>query len=141
MRMHESSRRFFCVLNLTGLRKALLIYSDYSDGKYPTPDKWCDLLLEHTDVFENQFKCPGNKKARCSYAINPNNEPNSPPDMVLLFEIEGSWNRWNIFGGPEILTTENHRGKGCHILFNDGRVEFVKPEQLAELNWGEQQQQ
>ncbi len=43
--------------------------------------------------------------------------------------------RWNQFGGPEILTTENHKGKGCNILFNNGRVEFVKPEQLGELRW------
>ena len=43
--------------------------------------------------------------------------------------------RWNQFGGPEILTTENHNGRGCFILFNDGRVEFVKPERLGELRW------
>ena len=43
--------------------------------------------------------------------------------------------RWNQVGGPEILTTENHKGKGCNVLFNNGRVEFVKPEQLGELKW------
>jgi len=43
--------------------------------------------------------------------------------------------RWNQFGGPEILTIENHNGQGCFILFNDGRVEFVKPERLGELKW------
>jgi len=52
--------------------------------------------------------------------------------MVLLFETKGGWNQ---FGGPEILTTENHKGKGCNILFNDGSVEFVKPERLGELKW------
>ena len=43
--------------------------------------------------------------------------------------------RWNQVGGPEILTTENHKGKGCNILFNDGSVEFVKTERLGELVW------
>ena len=43
--------------------------------------------------------------------------------------------RWNQFGGPEILTTENHKGKGCNILFNDLHVEFVKKERLGELKW------
>lgn len=43
--------------------------------------------------------------------------------------------RWNQFGGPEILTFENHRGKGCNILFNDYHVEFVTPERLGELKW------
>jgi hypothetical protein len=37
---------------------------------------------------------------------------------------------------PEILTTENHKGKGCTILFNNLHAEFVKTEELGELNWG-----
>ncbi|MBN1805728.1 MAG: hypothetical protein JW837_10785 [Sedimentisphaerales bacterium] len=44
--------------------------------------------------------------------------------------------RWNQSGGPELLTTENHRGQGCNVLFNDLHVEFVKAERLGELNWG-----
>ena len=44
--------------------------------------------------------------------------------------------RWNQVRGPEMLTTDNHKGKGCNILFNDGHVEFVKAERIAELNWG-----
>lgn len=43
--------------------------------------------------------------------------------------------RWNQVGGPEILTTENHKGQGCFILFNDSHIEFVKPERLGELKW------
>jgi prepilin-type processing-associated H-X9-DG protein len=43
--------------------------------------------------------------------------------------------RWNQLGGPEILTTENHKGKGCNILFVDGRVEFVKTKNLSKLKW------
>jgi len=41
--------------------------------------------------------------------------------------------RWNQFGGPEILTVENH--KGCNVLFNDFHVEFVKTEKLKDLKW------
>ncbi len=44
--------------------------------------------------------------------------------------------RWNQVGGPELLTTENHEGKGCWVLFNDWHAEFVKAERLAELKWG-----
>lgn len=43
--------------------------------------------------------------------------------------------RWNQVGGPEILTTENHNGKGCNVLFNDGRVEFIKTKHLDKLKW------
>jgi len=78
------------------------------------------------------FTWPVPKKGTCSYAMNPNCRPNSPSDMVLLFETKGGWNQ---FGGREILTTENHGGKGCNILFNNGRVKFVKTERLDDLAW------
>jgi len=125
-----------CGTNLSGLGKAMAIYANDYDGKYPTADKWCDLLLQGDYVNEKQFVCRAARDSgdneRCHYAINPNCKPNSPPDLVLLFETKGSWNR---FGGPEILTTENHGGKGCNILFNDGRVEFVETKDLGKLKW------
>ncbi len=43
--------------------------------------------------------------------------------------------RWNQFGGPEILTTENHGGKGCNIVFKDRRVDFVPTQRLGTLKW------
>jgi len=93
-----------------------------------------------------------------------------PPDVVLLFETnfgknplgrqallaDRDWHkfldypdskekvyklRWNQFGGPEILTTENHKGKGCNVLFNDGRVEFIETEQIGELKWEVEQKE
>jgi len=70
---------------------------------------------------------------RSDYAMNPNCEPNSPPGTVLLFETKGGWNQ---FGGPGLLTFENHGGKGCNILFNDGHVEFVRTKLFEELKWG-----
>ena len=57
---------------------------------------------------------------------------NAPPDMVLLFETRPGWNQT---GGPEILTTDNHNGNGCNILFNDGHVEFVRTEDINDLKW------
>ena len=126
--------RMMCATNLSGLGKSMLIYAHKNDGEYPTPSEWCDLLLQNTDLQEKQFRCDGNKKERCSYAMNPNCEPNSPKDMVLLFETKGGWNQ---FGGEELLTTENHGGHGCNILFNDTHVKFVTPEEIGQLNWGD----
>ncbi|MBA7674669.1 hypothetical protein ES703_82890 [subsurface metagenome] len=131
-RQRHYARRVVCLANLHTLGKALAAYAKEQDGKYPTTDKWCDLLIEHAEVSERAFVCPSAGEGLCHYAINPNCKPNSPADMVLLFETKGGWNQ---FGGPEILTTENHKGKGCNILFNNGRVEFVKPERLGELKW------
>ncbi len=118
------------------------IYANDFDGKYPAAEKWCDLLIKDYDggyyVKVDDFVCRsalrGGDKGRCHYAMNPNCEPNSPGDMVLLFESKGGWNQ---SGGPEIVTFENHKGKGCNILFNNGQVEFVKPEQISKLKWKE----
>jgi len=44
-------------------------------------------------------------------------------------------NRWNQHGGPEILSTEHHEGQGCFIVFANGRVKFIKTENLPKLRW------
>jgi len=124
--------RIACGFNLRRLGASMQIYASDYDNRYPIADKWCDLLVRHSKVEEKTFVCPYPGKGRCHYAINPNCEPNSPNDIVLLIETKGGWNQ---FGGPEILTLENHNGKGCNVLFNDGRIEFVKPERIAELKW------
>ena len=110
----------------------LKIYASNSDNQYPTADSWCDLLMMHTKVTEDLFKCPGLEKGRCTFAVNPNCKPNSIVDTVLLFETRDGWNQ---HGGPELLNTKNHGGKGCNILFNDGRVEFVPKKRFDELKW------
>ena len=43
--------------------------------------------------------------------------------------------RWNQVGGPEILTTKHHKGKGCNVLFHSGHVRFVERGQFEELKW------
>jgi hypothetical protein len=131
-------QRDVCPEHLFALGKSLKIYAD-EHGTYPAADKWCDILSQRNDVNETLFKCPYNKKARCSYAINPNCEPNSTGDVVLLFETKGGW---NTFGGPELLSIDNHiKGEGAFILFNDGHVMFNIADPngkiINELNWGE----
>ena len=127
-----------CAANLQALGKWMIIYSGDYDEKYPRTEKWCDLLTEYMKttednrVIEKCFICPANKKGRCHYAMNPNISPHSQPGLVLLFETEGGWNRTV---GPEILTTENHHGKGCNVLFNDSHVEFVRADEILELSW------
>jgi len=128
----ELQAQMTCGKNLFNLGTTMRIYASDFDGKFPLPHKWCDSLLKYGKVNEKSFNCPLNKKKRCSYAMNPNCEPNSPGDMVLLFESKGAWNQ---YGGAELLAPENHGGRGCFISFNDGHVYFVKTEQLGQLKW------
>jgi prepilin-type processing-associated H-X9-DG protein len=120
-----------CAANLRVLGRAMLIHS-CGDGPYPAANEWCDFLVQEGYTLEETFVCDGAREGRCNYAINPNVSPISHPRLVLLFETKGGWNQ---FGDSELLTFENHKGKGCNVLFNDGHVEFVKTEQLGQLKW------
>jgi prepilin-type processing-associated H-X9-DG protein len=129
------SNRTMCGCNLRVLGASLKCYAKNNYDRYPMGSKWCDLLINDANVAhiqEKLFVCPSGGEGRCHYAMNPNCEPNSPGDMVLLFETKGGWNQ---FGGPELLTFENHNGKGCNVLFNDGRVEFVTPKNVGKMKW------
>jgi len=148
----SSAAGMICSNNLIELHKAMLIYTEEHEGRYPDPNHWCDSLLQHTKVDATRFFCPGVKlrwkrkvlpwpiprKARCYYAMNPNCCLNSPPDTVLLFETKGGWNQ---SGGPEILSMDNHLGHSCHILFNDGQVKHLNPSSLGQLKWKVEQDQ
>lgn len=129
----EIENRIFCKGNMYELSSGIWLYAQ-DHNEYPTADNWCDLLIEGEYARERLFKCRGGKKGRCSYAINPNAEPSSPNDVVLIFETKGGWNQ---FGGLESLSTNNHQGRGAFITFNDIRTQFIKPEQFGELKWGD----
>lgn len=140
-----TARRMWCRENLEHLRFSIEDYAKDHSNKYPTPNKWCDLLFkDEYDRFwrNNRFVCKAALKSgvqgRCHYAINPNCEPNSSGDVVLLFEATGGWNQ---FGGPELLSPENHKGYGCNILFNDRHTEFVEPKRFGNLKWKDDQNQ
>ncbi len=132
----RQAQRIMCGTNLSGIGKAMMVYSYDNDGEYPTPDRWCDLLIEQADATDKMFTCPGAElKDTGNYAMNPAVEKmgaDSPADMVLVFESQPGWNQ---AGGPELLTLDNHQHEGCNILFVDGHVEFVKPEDIPKLRW------
>jgi|GEM_PF-573751 len=135
-RKRALGRRLVCQATLRDLGKAMYIYAMEFDNRYPAPGRWCDLLLKHAEVPEQAFACrsalANDVEARCHYAMNPNAEPNSPPDLVLLFESKGGWNQ---FGGPELLPTEPYHREGINVLFNSKDVRIIDAGEVAELNW------
>jgi competence protein ComGC len=140
-RTRTLAQRVACAAHLKGLANAMIVYTTEYDGRFPTSGQWCDLLIDHADVCENSFRCPSAcRSSACgykfSYGFNANLDgltiDDVPADTVLMFEIDGGW---NVAGGPEIISTNNHRGEGCHIVFADGYVEFVRTENLQHLKW------
>ena len=134
-RVRQVAFRITCGTNMSDLGKLMLLYAGDYDEKFPTPSNWCDLLSEYTEINPETFRCKGAPEGPCNYAMNINVEKlgiSSPPDMVLLFETRPGWNQ---SGGPEILTTDNHQGEGCNVLFIDMHAEFVTTSRLKSLRW------
>ncbi|MHC4155524.1 MAG: hypothetical protein ACYST6_11470 [Planctomycetota bacterium] len=133
-----------CRSNVHQLSLFMTFYTDDNNGHYPTTDKWCDLLVasypEAADPYI--FICPvvRDKMTQDSnqscYVLNENilgmKASEIPPDVVLLFEGPIGWNQT---GGPELLTTEYHKGEGVCVSLADLSVKFVRPDEFAELKW------
>ncbi|MGA2915375.1 MAG: DUF4190 domain-containing protein [Sedimentisphaerales bacterium] len=132
------SQRIICGTNLSVISKAVISYADDHNDMYPLADNWCDVLIKDYNVAPKQFCCPSSdaKEGQSSYAININvagkRASEVPPDTVLLFETKAGVNP---AGGPEILSTDNHQGDGCNILFADGHVKYLRKEELSTLRW------
>jgi len=121
-----------CKSNLRQIGLSMFIYAQENDGRYPDPNRWCDSVIQYMKDPDELFVCPGGTDAPSHYAMNPNAEPNGPSDLVLLFDTKGGWNQ---YGGPEMLTFENHRGKYCNIVFSDYHVGMVEPDEVGRLKW------
>jgi hypothetical protein len=116
-----------CAMNIWRLGEG---FPRRAGSQYPQPDRWNDTVV----VILDYFRCPGVPEAKCTYAMNPDCEPNSPPDVVLLFETDAGWNR---YGGPELFSFEHHNPRGGCVLLNDHRtVRFIRTEdELRQLRW------
>lgn len=144
-----------CSRNLSQISQALQIYANDYDNQFPEPNQWCDLLLKNgyikPELLVNPsliVRCPytgqiilyrpSPKKGRCHFAMNPNCKLTSPSDTVLLFETDEGWNK---FGGPELLTTQRHKEKGCYVLLNNKGTRFISKSSQVKWKPGEAQQE
>jgi len=121
-----------CEKNLRIISYAMWAYAEDNDGKFPTADKWCDLLIQNTDLQRGRFVCKSAKWGLSNYAINPNATPTSPRNMILLFETKGGWNQ---AGWSDLLTLDNHDGAGCNVMFVNGYIGFVEARWVEALKW------
>ncbi len=129
--------KVICLSNLHGLMTVCQVYRKENNLLWPQKETWCDVFHQEYDSELERFRCPKDKTGPCSYAMNENipadvNE--LPPDLVLLFESAPGWNQ---VGGPDDVVTDRHgeNNLGANIAFADGRVEFVKPEDIPNLRW------
>jgi peroxiredoxin Q/BCP len=86
--------RITCGVHMSALGKAILVYANDNSNRFPTPDKWCDLLIDNADAVPKIFICPQSDAAygESSYAININLSGKKidevPVDTVMVFETD-----------------------------------------------------
>jgi len=135
-RVRRISYIVHCAKNLKNLGEAIRIYATYNDGRFPSAPQWCDLLLEHTDVSEEQFICGDSFWPVFSYGFNKNLDglriDDVPPDTVMLFEIKGGR---NVSGGPELMVDDKHDDFASVVLYVGGHTETIKKEWAKDLKW------
>ncbi|MCD6174464.1 MAG: hypothetical protein J7K65_01680 [Planctomycetes bacterium] len=132
----EQACLIVCKTNLKQTMMAVSLYKE-NDQMYPSTGQWCENIQQYLDGMDKYFICPVDKIGPCSYAMNENIPADAnelPPDLVLLFESAPGWNQ---VGGPDDVVTDRHgeNNPGANIAFADGRVEFVKPEDIPNLRW------
>lgn len=134
----DVAKRVVCATNMKGLSTAMMVYMSEYDGKFPTPQQWCDLLIQEVDVSTKCFQCPEEPEGSFSYAINQNiyNVQPGPDDAQMVVLFEANFGR-NGVGGPEdlILRHGSCRTLGCNMSFADGHTEFVNEDRIADLKW------
>lgn len=133
------AQRVVCGTNLKGLSTAMIVYMNDYDDQYPTQDQWCDLLMQEADVSPKSFQCPLDPEGAFSYAINENLykiEYNKLPPHQMVAIFEASLGRNGVGGSDDLVMRhdQNQRG-GCNIGFADGHVEFVRAEDIPDLQW------
>ena len=127
--------RILCKCSPKAMRETMQTYASDHNRKYPTPQAWCDLLVQNSQDAKKLFcEVSGSNggSGLCHYTLNPNCKPDSPGDVVLLFETKSGWNQ---FGNQEMLTSKDNYKEGWRVLFNDGHLEFIEPHELSKLKW------
>jgi prepilin-type processing-associated H-X9-DG protein len=127
-----------CSTNVKTIGTASMLYMEDYDGRFPTPEQWCDLLIKEANVSEQCLKCLNDEEGTFSYAVNkdiPRTDiRGAAGDLVLVFEADLGCNG---VGGPEDAVFRHYAGNqpACNVLFADGHVELITQDRIEELRW------
>ena len=131
-------KRVLCGVNLKAIFTAMAVYMNDYENRYPTPEQWCDLLIQEGQLPVGNFQCPASKQTAYAYAMNENLididqqtvDASFAEKLVVLFESDLGKNS---VGGPDDVVLRHNNG--CNVLFADGHTEFVKEDYLDDLMW------
>ncbi len=111
--------------------------SDYNDY-LPRSGDWVDLLDAYVEDVDALVSLPRSPEQGRAYAMNRlldalrYADVSDPARTVLFYEAQfGS----PLAGGPDLMPAEPRQARGFVIVFVDGHVENVTPEELDTLVW------
>jgi hypothetical protein len=132
----RSSGARWCPRKVQWLSDEFKKYAAAHAGNLPQAKNWCEDLLGQNVTYH--FECPNanTPEGMSSYALNKDVAKMTlnkiPADVVILFETKAAKDP---VGGKELITADNHKGKGCVVLFGDMHIEFIKAEDFNNLRW------
>ena len=131
--LNTTLENIHCKIKLEAMHSALVFYFD-KNKKLPDNQAWYDLLIQEAGLSSECFTCPTLKEKEKfgTYIINQNHDLSwdTPDNMVLVFEGGPGWNQCGDF--DKVLPLHQD---GCHILFSNGDIKFVKKEEFIKLIW------
>jgi hypothetical protein len=132
-RAKERAQSIQCQNNAKQLALAVHMYAADNNEKFPTADKWCDLIEKYA-ASAKVFQCASDN-ARSAFGINANIGDKAKADVsvetVMIFEGKG----WNANGGLDVFEPHNHSERRIVVGFADGSVRLVQPSELDTLRW------
>lgn len=138
VRQDASNMRSRATLREIGVAAAT--YAMDNNDYLPGSGDWADLLDAYFDVRDTDafLSWPGTPEQGRAYAMNRlldglrYADVSDPAQTVLIYEAQfGS----PLAGGPDLMPTEPRHAGGFVILFVDGHVENVTPQDLDTLAW------
>jgi len=112
LKAHAKATRYTCATNLSGIGKALLIYSNDYNDQFP-PD--LETLISKAEMPAKGLVCPATKLKDSYVYRGASITTSDTPWMITVYE-----------------KSSNH-GDGRNVLFLDSHVEWVPEERFQEL--------
>ncbi|MGD0571572.1 MAG: hypothetical protein ABSB11_00970 [Sedimentisphaerales bacterium] len=132
----RSSGERWCPRNVQCISYRLREYTTKHENTLPNVENWCEKLLGKDWSFCLKCPCANTPEGMSSYALNKNvmgmKLSELPNNIVILFETKAAKNP---VGGKELITADNHKGKGGMVLFADMHIAFVRAEDFNNLRW------
>lgn len=147
-RARHEAQHAGCLSNVSQLGKAMMMYCDDYDKKYPPAAVWCDAVKKRVSDIDTMppvrlkisraFLCGSFSRKDCGFGFNRalgsiSSEDITEPDWtVVTFESD---NGWNANGSSVNMIAKPRHLQGFTIGFADGHAMSISQDKKSVLRW------